>query len=152
MNRLRFPLSIARSSERSAGVGAPLPDLRRFPRRAALPPSSRSGACRTCRGDRPDVRFRVVRRDHGSGESGSLLGTIPLRSLLKRCERTILFDRLFLQGRFPGSILVISALVLAILGVVSHRSVEYEGTKRGIPVSSDEAADPGDIRKEESNG
>ena len=104
----------------------------------------------------------------GAASLALYFSTIPLRSLLEGRELTIVFDRLALQIWFLECILIITALVLAILGVVGYQSIKDEATKQaveqaqsavrnylsssehgeGFPASGKEAADPDDIQKE----
>lgn len=97
--------------------------------------------------------------------------TIPLRSLVDGKELGIIFDRLALHLWFLESILIITALVLTILGVVGYESIKDEATKQAVKQaesrvreylrssvrgedtlgSGGETADTGDVKKEESD-
>ena len=67
--------------------------------------------------------------------------TIPLRSLVDGKELTIVFDRLSLQIWILECILIITALVLAILGVVGYQSIKDEASKKAVEAATKRAVE-----------
>ena len=77
----------------------------------------------------------------GAASLALYFSTIPLRSLLEGRELPIIFDRLSLQIWFLECILIITALVLAILGVVGYQSIKDEATKQAVEAATKRAVE-----------
>lgn len=69
-----------------------------------------------------------------AGIAGILLyfSTIPLQSVVRGDELELIFDRLGLQLWVLEIILVITALIFAIIGVIGYQAIKDEATKQAV--------------------
>lgn len=86
-----------------------------------------------------------------AGVAGILLyfSTIPLQSVVRGDELQLIFDRLGLQLWVLEIILVITALIFAIIGVIGYQAIKDEATKQAVEQAEKQVRDFLDNRRKD---